>query len=64
MSHLKLRLNEVHFDNSTLHKEFHLFEAPHKRSYKLEMLYNALWTIRPTSVEAEAAFSSAGHFFN
>ena len=47
----------------TLQKEFNLFEATHKRSYNLEMLYNALLTICLSSVEAERAFSSTRLFF-
>ena len=36
---------DVHCDNSTLHKEFNLFEVTHKRSYNLEIAYNVLLTI-------------------
>ena len=36
--------------------------ATHKRSYNLEMLYNANLTICPFSVEIERAFSLIGTF--
>ena len=39
-----------------------LFEATRKRATKLELLFNALRSIPPTSVEAERAFSAAGLF--
>ena len=35
-----------------------LFEATRKRATKLELLFNALRSIPPTSVEAERAFSA------
>ena len=73
MSHLNLveqlkqfvknKKNKAHCDNSTLLKEFNLFEATHKRPYNLEMLYNALLTICPSSVEAERTFIQLDFFF-
>ena len=39
-----------------------LFEAIRKTLTKLELLFNALLSIPPTSVEAERAFSAAGLF--
>ena len=43
-------------------QEMNLFEATRKRPTKLELLFNALLSIPPTSVEAERAFSAAGMF--
>ena len=43
-------------------QEMNLFEATRKRATKLELLFNALRSIPPTSVEAERAFSAAGLF--
>ena len=43
-------------------KEMQLFEATKKRPEILESLYCSLLTIRPTSVEAEQAFSAMGLF--
>ena len=45
-----------------MRQEFRLFEATNKRSHNLDMLYNALLTIRPSSVEAERVFSLTGFF--
>ena len=43
-------------------KEMMVFEATSKRTANLELLFNALETIPPTSVESEIAFSAAGLF--
>ena len=43
-------------------KEMMVFEATSKRTANLELLFNALETIPPTSVESERAFSAAGLF--
>ena len=43
-------------------QEMNLFEATRKRQTKLELLFNALLSIPPTSVETERAFSAAGLF--
>ena len=43
--------------------EFKTFEGTLKKTKNLEKLYNALCSIKPTSVEAERAFSAAV-FFN
>ena len=43
-------------------QEMNLFEVTRKRPTKLELLFNALLSIPPTSVEAERAFSAAGLF--
>ena len=40
-----------------INKEMQLFEATKKRPENLENLYRSILTIRPTSVEAEQAFS-------
>lgn len=45
-------------------KEIQLYQATKKRPENLENLYRALTTIRPTSVEAERAFSVMGLFAN
>ena len=39
-----------------------LFEGTRKRPTKSELLFNALLSIPPTSVEAERAFSAGGLF--
>ena len=46
-----------------MRQEFRLFEATNKRWHNLDMLYNVLLTICPSSVEAERVFSSTGYFF-
>ena len=43
-------------------QEMNLFEATRKRPTQLELLFNALLSIPPTSVEAERAFSAGGLF--
>lgn len=43
-------------------KELSLFEATNIRTRNLNNLYNALLTIKPTSVESERVFSVAGNF--
>ena len=43
-----------------LKQEMNVFEATKKRPIKLELLFNVLLSIPPTSVEAERAFSAAG----
>ena len=43
-------------------QEMNLFKATRKRPTKLELFFNALLSIPPTSVEAERAFSAAGLF--
>ena len=55
------RRSQSYFDAT---KEFKIFEATKKRTPKLERLCNALLTIKPTSVEAERAFSTAGLFLS
>ena len=40
------------------------YETSKKRPENLEKLYAALKTIKPTSVEAERAFSALGYFAN
>lgn len=46
----------------TLSKEMTIFESSGKRTENLELLFQALEPIPPTSVEAERAFSVAGRF--
>ena len=43
-----------------INKELQLFEAAKNRAENLEKLYRSLLTIRPTSVEAERAYSAMG----
>ena len=45
-----------------INEERQLFEATKKRPENLENLYRSFLTIRPTSVEAERAFSAMGLF--
>ncbi|OXA54474.1 hypothetical protein Fcan01_11805 [Folsomia candida] len=45
---------------STIKKELALFQHGGTRGVHLQIVYDSLLTIRPTSVEAERAFSSAG----
>lgn len=47
---------------TNLTNDFKLYEAQNKRTPNLEFLYNALLTIKPTSVESERAFSAGGGF--
>lgn len=46
---------------STIKKELALFQHGGTRGVHLQIVYDSLLTIRPTSVEAERAFSSAGY---
>lgn len=46
---------------SILNKEIVLFETTGKRGHYLELAYQYLMTIPPTSVEPERAFSAAGY---
>ena len=46
----------------TLRTEFSLFEATHKRTKNLDLLFDALKTIKPSSVPSERVFSIAGNF--
>lgn len=45
-----------------VNNEFKYFEATLKKSEHLELLHNALLTVKPTSVESERGFSAAGFF--
>ena len=42
--------------------DFKLYDAQKERTNKLDLLYNALLTIKPSSVEAERTFSTSGNF--
>ena len=58
-----LKIEEVQSVGAQIiNKEMQLFEATKKRPENLENLYCFLLTIRPTSVEAERAFSAMGLF--
>jgi hypothetical protein len=50
------------FAFGSLHKKFNLFETSGVRTPNLEMLFNALRTIQPTSTDTERVFSVAGNF--
>lgn len=54
---IPLKIKSCAFNPST---EFKSFEVSLKRTENLDKLYNALLSIRPTSVESERAFSAAG----
>ena len=43
---------------------FAFFEKNRKKTESLDLIYNALLTIKPTSVEAERNFSAAGFFLS
>ena len=45
-----------------LTQDFKLFEATKKRSERLEKLFQALLTTKPTSAESERSFSAGGSF--
>lgn len=45
-----------------LGKELRVFEATGERTQNLNIIYNALMSIPPTSVESERVFSTAGLF--
>ena len=49
---------------NSLKKELKLFEASGTQTQGIEILYNALLTIQPTSVESERVFSTTGTFVN
>ena len=48
--------------SSSLVPDFKMFEATRKRTEKLDALFQALMTVKPTSVESERAFSLGGSF--
>lgn len=53
----------IGFDATTnINSEIKIFATTGKRTANLDMLYNALITIPPTSIESERAFSAAGLF--
>lgn len=47
-----------------LSQELQFYEVTKSRTENLNILYNALLTIPPTSIEAERAFSAAGYFIS
>ena len=49
-------------ETNLLKKDFTFFEATGERPVKLEKLYKALLTVRPSSVESERVFSTTGFF--
>ena len=55
---------ECGFVSHIIKKEIQLFQATKKRPGNLDKLYRCLTTIRPTSVEAERAFSVMTLFAN
>ena len=51
------------FYSKLVEKEMHLYKIyPKERTSYLQLLYKALMTIKPTSVEAKRAFSAMGFF--
>lgn len=48
--------------SANLDKDIKLFEATKEKSQRLEKLYNALFSIQPTSTSCEQAFSVTGSF--
>ena len=50
------------YEFKAISKEMMVFEATSKKTANLELLFNALETIPPTSVESERALSAAGLF--
>ena len=51
------------FYSKLVEKEMHLYKIyPKERTSYLQLLYKALMTIKPTSVEANRAFSAMGFF--
>ena len=55
---------EVTSSTQTLRKEFLALEATNKRTKNLELLYQALKTIKPSSVASERVFSISVNFVN
>lgn len=51
-------------NKNSLKKELKLFEASGTQTQGIEILYNALLTIQPTSVESERVFSTTGTIVN
>lgn len=49
---------------ATIKKEMNLFEGGGTKGLHLQLAYEYLKTIKPTSVESERAFSSAGYICN
>lgn len=47
-----------------IRKEFKYFEGSGQKTQNIEYLFNAILTIRPTSVESERMFSVTGQFVN
>lgn len=48
-------------NQKTIKAEFSLFEATNKRTKNLDMLFNALKTIKPSSIASERVFSISGN---
>ena len=47
---------------TSLTQDFKMFEATRKRTEHLEMLFQSLMSVKPTSVESERTFSTGGGF--
>ena len=47
-----------------INTEFKHYDATHKKTNNLQLLFDALLTMKPTSVEAERSFSAAGYFLS
>ena len=53
---------EIISNPTTLKAEFSVFEATSKRIKNLDILFDALKTIKPSSVASERVFSISGNF--
>ena len=61
-SDFQMKIDKGEIGSKLVKKEMALFEASKSKPKNLDMLFNALKTIPPTSVEAERAFSCLGLF--
>ena len=57
-----MTIDKGEIGSNLIKKEMAFFEASKSRPKNLDILFNTLKTIPPTSVEAERAFSSLGLF--
>ena len=62
MNRKKQRLETPLQNNCSFLQEFNFYEKSCQRSERLELLYQALRSVKPTSVESERCFSGLGQF--
>ena len=63
LKHKRRKLDEISLENQlSFLQEFNFYEKSNTRSERLELLYNALCSIKATSVESERSFSGLGRF--